>query len=276
MKFYLIYFLDYKQGDQVTLKHQYFTPEDAQNDLERIAIEYIKEYQGKQQTVICKQDKTPEQILADNTLREGMYIRKTDNAVLLYEKATVTIPGTIWGTTTQLQVNKIGLFKVTEFVFDDSMVTRCTCNSQNKQPVPRKLSKPATSLDTQKSYIQELQSLIKKGEFKLRSASIPRKSDKISKSNDTIENVSSNSSNTTPDISPSSSPIETTLLTLDPNTLNVIEDSIKSVRSAAHEAVSAIKESQNIVEITVIDNYTDTPDTPTTTDNMNIVTVDTE
>ena len=49
MKYYLVYLLDYKNGDSIDIKDSYRTKEDAVNSLEKIAIEYVKELQGKQQ-----------------------------------------------------------------------------------------------------------------------------------------------------------------------------------------------------------------------------------
>src|SRR3972149_7695119 len=115
MRYYLIYFLDYKKNDLVNIKDVYITKEDAINNLERIAIEYVKELQGKQQADICKQDTTPEQLLADKAMKEGLYIRKTDDYIVLYSKTTIIIPGTIWGNSNKLQVQKVGQFNITEY-----------------------------------------------------------------------------------------------------------------------------------------------------------------
>lgn len=133
MRYHIIYFLDYKKNDSVTIKEMYMSKDDAFNNIEKVAIDYIKELQGKQQADICKQDKTPEQLLADISTKEGMYIRKYDDHVIIYEKTTVVVPGTLWNSNT-LQVNKIAQISVMEYNFDD-MLFNCSCKIERKQRI---------------------------------------------------------------------------------------------------------------------------------------------
>lgn len=163
MKYYLVYLLNYKDGDTVILKDSYQDRDDALKSLERTGVEYIKELQGKQQAEICKQDKTVDEILADTKLKEGMYLRKEDTSIILYEKITVFIAGALWGKSKSLQVNKIGKFFITEYNFDDS-IFRCTCMTQ-RASVP-KFVRPEATL----SFVDELKSLVEKndGKFNLR------------------------------------------------------------------------------------------------------------
>lgn len=151
MKYYMVYLLNYKENDSVTLKDSYSAECDAKNSLERNAIEYIKELQGKQQADICKQDKPPREILKDVTLKEGMYIVKEVDTIVLYEKITVVVPGTVWNSNS-LKINKVGKFYVTEFNFDDS-IFRCTC--MLSKPSTVKYTKPTISL----SFVDELKNL---------------------------------------------------------------------------------------------------------------------
>jgi parvulin-like peptidyl-prolyl isomerase len=65
MKYYLVYLLNYKENDTVTLKDSYQNKDDALKSLERNAVEYIRDLQGKQQAEICKQDKKPKDILKE-------------------------------------------------------------------------------------------------------------------------------------------------------------------------------------------------------------------
>ena len=158
MKYYLIYFLNYKDNDAITLKDSYQCRDDALKNVERNAIEYIKELQGKQQADICKQEKTPEKILSDTSLKERLYIRKENECIILYEKLTVVIPGTVWNSSS-LKIKKIGKFYITEYNFDDS-IFRCTCMLTQKS-VP-KFVKPETKL----SFVDELVNL--GGKFNLK------------------------------------------------------------------------------------------------------------
>ena len=174
MKYYLVYLLNYKENDSVTLKDSYQAEIDATNSLERIAIEYIKELQGKQQADICKQEKLPKEILKDQTLKEGLYIIKEGDAVILYEKVTVVAEGTLWNSNS-LKVNKVGKFYVTEFNFDDS-VFRCSC-MLSRPSTTIKYTKPTINL----SFVDELKKL--DGNFGLKP---PRKRKRFEKKPQTI------------------------------------------------------------------------------------------
>lgn len=277
MKQYLTCFIDYKRGDQVIIKNQYFTKEDAQNDLERVAIEHVREYQGKQQADVCKQDKNADQLLADLTLKEGMYIRKMDDSIVLHEKINLVLPGRLWNSS-ELKVNKIGLFNITEFRSDDSMTARCSCTSQKREIVNKRPSSNSNSSKTH-TYLQELQSLLSTGQLRLKDANRPRKTDKLTKKENNVGSspisiaspVSSNES------SASTSPDNSSNILLDQSDrdeLNsIMENSIKSVKLATDEALKAIREASE-TKVSVIDNYI--PAVNHTTDNINIHTVDQE
>ena len=85
MKYYLVYLLNYKESDQISIRDSYHNKEDAIHSLERNAVEYIREIQGKQQADICKQEKPIDEILSDIKLREGLYIKKEGNdSIILY------------------------------------------------------------------------------------------------------------------------------------------------------------------------------------------------
>jgi hypothetical protein len=144
MKFYLVYLLNYKDNDTITLKASYQAKTDAINSLERTAIDYIKELQGNQQAAICKQENTPREILKDQTLKDGLYIIVEGAAIILYEKITVVAPGTLWNSNS-LKINKVGKFYVTDFNFDDS-IFRCSCMTARASTSTRKYTKPSIRL----------------------------------------------------------------------------------------------------------------------------------
>ncbi|ARF10082.1 hypothetical protein Indivirus_12_10 [Indivirus ILV1] len=166
MKYYLVYLLNYKEFDSVVLKDMYRERDDAIKSLERNAINYIKELQGKQQADICKQDKAVEEILADSKLKEGLYIIKDGDAVILYEKTTVVKVGNLWNSRS-LKMIKAGKFYITEYNFDESLFQ---CNRIVSQISSVKFDKPKSEL----SFIDELKSL--NGKFNLK----PIKNSKIS------------------------------------------------------------------------------------------------
>lgn len=169
MRYYIIYFLDYKKNNAIIIKDMYLSKEDAYNNLERVAIDYIKDLQGKQQAEICKQDKTPDQLLVDTTIKEGLYIKKQDEMITLYEKKTIVLPGRIWNTN-DLQVNKIGQISVTEYNFDDIMF-KCGCNFkiERKQSieVPVILNNK-TTIRPAYNYLDELKNKLESGMIKLK------------------------------------------------------------------------------------------------------------
>ena len=163
MKYYLVCFVDYKKNDNIIIKDSYLAKIDAEKRLESVALEYVKEYQGKQQAEKCQLDLTPDQILSDVTLKEGLYIRKVDETVVLYEKVNVVLEGAIWNSY-DVKVNKIGLFTISEYNFENQMAM-CGCNIQkiekvekveNTHIVSRSESNPSMLLD-------ELKQLFMKG-----------------------------------------------------------------------------------------------------------------
>jgi len=132
MRYYIIYFLDYKKNNVITIKEMYLAKEDAYNNLERVAIDYIRDLQGKQQAEICKQDKTPEQLLVDKTIKEGIYFKKQDEQITIYEKITIVLPGRVWNSN-DLKVNKIGQFNVTEYNIGDIEQLKVTILEKDKE-----------------------------------------------------------------------------------------------------------------------------------------------
>jgi len=157
MKYYLICFIDHYKDDVISVKDSYKTKEDAFNSLERVALEYVKEFQGKQQADKCKTEKTPEQMLVDSTFKEGMYIRKLEDKIYLYEKVNVLIPSKFLWNSYELKVNKIGLFNVSEYNFDDS-IFRCGCMLERAKSKPS-VAKP---VGEQLSFLDELKQLMNK------------------------------------------------------------------------------------------------------------------
>ncbi len=161
MSHHIIYFLDHKKDNSITIADSYKSLTDAQINLEKSAIDYIKKLEGEKQANICKQDKTPEQITADSTLREGLYIRKQDNTFILYEKFTKIIPGYLRNGS-ELLTTPIGSFGITQYKFDHLM-TQCSCTIS----APKSTS---TQLKSLPSFINELQQLFKdnNGKFALK------------------------------------------------------------------------------------------------------------
>lgn len=155
MKYFLVYFLDYKNQEEVSIKQQYKTKEDAENSLEQVAVDFIKELQGRQQAEICKQyEKSVENIQNDSKLGKGLYIKKENKNITLYEKEEVSMSGYLYGLYNTTAVNKLGSYGVTEVNLDVSEF-KCSCN------LP-KISTTLNSLKNEKcqNYISELSNVI--------------------------------------------------------------------------------------------------------------------
>jgi len=156
MKRYFIFYLDYKNNDKVILKESHSTTQDAQCNLEFVALDHIKKYQGEQQVLICKQyEKSPDQILNDSILKEGMYVRRENDKLVLYEKVNELIPGTFWNSYI-LKVNKIGIFDIASYEIElNNNVNTCKYISTH---VDNKLI-DNKDIVGKKSYIGELHKL---------------------------------------------------------------------------------------------------------------------
>ena len=164
MKYYIIYFIDHKNCDNVIIKELYRSKEDAVLNVEKVAIEYIRNLQGKQQADICKQQKSPQDILNDVNLKEGFYILVDNSVVTLYEKISGVIPGKIWNSY-ELQINKIGLFNYTEYNFDDLLFRSiCTCSMGINK---RKINQLPKSTFKRLTFVDELKDKMEKNTIKL-------------------------------------------------------------------------------------------------------------
>ena len=164
MTHYIIYFLDNNKDDLITIEDTYKNKNDGIINVEKIALEYIKKIEGEKQMEICKQDKTPEQIMDDVNLRNGLYIIKNNNTITLYEKTTQIISGTIWNGYKNI-INKIGIFGMIEYKIDDNLV-RCSCN------IPKIVMREVKPVKEEKNtnFMDELKKLISDtdGKFNLK------------------------------------------------------------------------------------------------------------
>lgn len=161
MKYLLIYYLDHKNNDQVTIKDYYTSKDDAINSLEKVALEFIKEQQGKQQINICRQyEKSVDDILKDTNIKEGLYIKKQGDIIVLYEKKNIIIPGTIWNSF-DIKIDKIGMFNITEVNMD--LANKCTCNL-SKQTITTKQSNKIVY-----TFLDEFKNLLSTDSIKLKS-----------------------------------------------------------------------------------------------------------
>ena len=111
MKYFQVHFIDL-HNYQVQIKQCFTNRDEAMANLENIAVDYIKELQGKQQADICKQYETPIEKLAE--LDKGLYLHKDGNNLIMYEKNEQVTSG-LFSYYHVPKVEKIGLFGIAEF-----------------------------------------------------------------------------------------------------------------------------------------------------------------
>lgn len=165
MKYFLICFIDYKKDDIVTIKDSYMTKNDATNRMKKIAVDHIKKYQGKQQAKLCDIGLSPELILSDNSVKNGMYIYvQSDNKIQLYEKVSVSLPGTLWNYN-DVKVNKIGVFVISEYHLDDQ-TEKCNCMRKTSDNHNIKNNIETTENVNNFTYIDELRQLFSSNDLR--------------------------------------------------------------------------------------------------------------
>jgi len=161
MKQYIIYFIDYKNNDMVTLKASFTNKDLANDNLETQALQYITELQGKEQREICKQNKTAEELLADLTIKDGLYVKTVNDQIVVYKKFTETTLGWVKNTY-ETKCIKMGVFGLTELDLSDTPMSKCTNipppPSQKQKIVikPQKPKSTSSSLDKNMNLVDEL------------------------------------------------------------------------------------------------------------------------
>jgi|688.fasta_scaffold738802_1 hypothetical protein len=168
MELYIVCFLD-KLDNKIIIKDMCRSTRVAIEKLESIALDHVKDLQGKHQAEKCFIEKNADELLSDITIKEGLYIRREDDNLVLYEKVNKIIPGTLWGHSYEMKVNKIGIFMICIYMNNDS-----TYRSSYIAHRPE-VYKPSISLNNNKntktdepySFLNELKSKISSGNIKL-------------------------------------------------------------------------------------------------------------
>lgn len=147
---YFIYFLDNR--NRLQIKNNYSSKYEAINNMENIAIDYIRELQGKQQVDVCKQyDKNIQQLKIDTKIKEGLYLMKEGELIVLYEKSNTLIPGTFWNNY-EMNLIKIGFFGLTEYYIEQV--------SSTEKPKPPKPIQTIKTVD----FVSELKKRFNNGQ----------------------------------------------------------------------------------------------------------------
>ena len=160
---YLIYFQDNQKNDLIDIRDTYRNKQDAICHLEKVALDNVKKAEGEKQVDICKQDKSLEQITNDATLRNGLYIVKYLDTIILCEKSTKILQGSIWNSYNTVSA-KIGVFGIIEYKFEDNIL-RCACSMNKKELKPTRDANIIVP-----NFLNELTKMINDtdGKFKLR------------------------------------------------------------------------------------------------------------
>lgn len=168
MTHYLIYFLDNTKNNAITIKNTYKNKNDAIINIEKIAFDYVRELEGEKQTRICKQDKTPDQILNDTNLKDGLYIIKNGDIVTLHEKISQLIQGRVWNGL-QNDIKQIGVFGMIEYKNVEFLMTK-RCNTETKIIQNDENPQLSMSLPKGTGFLDELKKIINEtdGKFNLK------------------------------------------------------------------------------------------------------------
>jgi hypothetical protein len=162
MTHYLIYYQDNQKNDLITIKDTYKNKNDAQLNLEKVALEHVKKIGGEKQGDICKQTQTLEQITNNLGLRDGLYIIKQNDVIILCEKMTKIISGTLWNGYKPI-TEQIGVFGIIEYKIDDNLM-RCECSTlKERQRSNRQTVVAPNFLDELKKMIDDTE-----GKFNLK------------------------------------------------------------------------------------------------------------
>jgi len=132
MKYFFVGYINLTTT-QVDLKTYFYNHTDAVNRLENIALEYIKEHQGKQQLTYCVQhNKSLTDVINNVELTHGMFIQSENNSIHLYEKVCNSAQNWYGASYSEYKINKLGTFFITNHILDDF---KCKCNVTSKQTV---------------------------------------------------------------------------------------------------------------------------------------------
>jgi hypothetical protein len=158
MRYYIVYFLDFSTYKPTF--HKYYSDEkEAQSVLETVALEHIKNEQGKQQSDIAIQKtKSLSEIQNDETLKEGLYIKHENNTIALYNKAKFTIPGYLYSAY-EMRMVKLGQFDYSPLELD--IPENCSIKS-----------KPTKTNTNCYTYIDELKLRLTDSKFGLRKITV--------------------------------------------------------------------------------------------------------
>ncbi len=136
MRIYSVFYCDKQNNGSIYFKHQSTTEDNAIAKLEKYALEHIKNEEGGKHTKIAFQDsKTLDNIRDDVELRNGLYLKKGDKIINVYEKKTKVIPGMIYNSE-EIVVVPVGYFCVAMQDIDVPEPTRCSCQLTRQELRP--------------------------------------------------------------------------------------------------------------------------------------------
>ena len=126
MKAFIIYYID--NGMKMVQKDIYFCKELALNELDTVALDHVKQLEGQKQVAVAVQyGKSTSDIVLNKELKDGLYLRKEQDSVILYEKKDVVDTGIIFNGIKKDLV-KIGSFGVIDIDFEDHLLPKkCEC-----------------------------------------------------------------------------------------------------------------------------------------------------
>ncbi|MEM3858127.1 MAG: hypothetical protein QW478_01830 [Candidatus Micrarchaeaceae archaeon] len=142
MRYWFIIFLD-KLSDIVSIKSEYTSQENAAKALEKYVIDYIKDMNGIKQLEKCNRTNVQDNVILNEVDFNGLFYRKVDDKIELYEKKTVVVPGTLWNSL-ENKIIKLGIFMIVNYHIEDYKLCSCnvartTCHEKKEIPFMNEL-----------------------------------------------------------------------------------------------------------------------------------------
>lgn len=101
--------------DQIICVENYSTLEEAQQNLERLAVDYIRQHQGTDQATQClRPESDPNKVLNDLSFPHGMFLIKGENKYHLYDKKIKLESTWLMSTSQSVSLESLGYFSILE------------------------------------------------------------------------------------------------------------------------------------------------------------------
>lgn len=130
MKYYVVIYVDSRNEGSAITKGHYESLSEAEENLKSYALEFVRLDGGERQERVAFQNgRSLNEIKIDITLNNGIYLQEKDDKnkmIYVYEKTTRNTGYLFSGVTGD--INKLGVFSITEIDFNVPERFSCGCN----------------------------------------------------------------------------------------------------------------------------------------------------